>query len=106
MNILSFFAFKHPNIIFIIILSNALSNLLISQNQPLSPLMYSYQEHTALKSTTPYGLEWIQLGPTLNGARVEAIQADPNKPGTIYAAFGSGGLWKTNTSFYGFYKRF
>ncbi len=95
MNLLSFFAFKHPSIIFIIILSNALNNLLISQNQPISPLMYSYQEHTALKSTTPYGLEWIQLGPTLNGARVEAIQADPNKPGTIYAAFGSGGLWKT-----------
>ena len=95
MNIPSLFIFKHPNIIFIIIFSSALNNLLISQNQPISPLIYSYQEHTDLKSTSPYGLEWIHLGPTLNGARVEAIQSDPNTPGTIYAAFGSGGLWKT-----------
>jgi len=48
-----------------------------------------------MKSSTPYGLEWIQLGPALNGARVEAIQANPKQPGTIYVAFGSGGLWKT-----------
>ena len=79
----------------LVIFSSALNNLLISQNQPISPLMYSYQEHTDLKSTSSYGLEWIPLGPTLNGARVEAIQSDPNNPGTIYVAFGSGGLWKT-----------
>ena len=62
-----------------------------SQTQPNSPLMGSYKEHTEMKSETPYGLEWIQVGPTLNGARAEAIQADPNSPGTIYEAFGSGG---------------
>ena len=85
------FVFLFPLVIF----SSALNNLLISQNQPISPLMYSYQEHTDLKSTSSYGLEWIPLGPTLNGARAEAIQSDPNNPGTIYVAFGSGGLWKT-----------
>ncbi len=95
MNIHSFQLFKRSTTIFIIILSSALSNLSLSQNQPKSPLIESYKEHTALKAETPYGLEWIQLGPTLNGARVEAIQADPDKPGVIYAAFGSGGLWKS-----------
>ena len=85
------FIFLFPLIIFY----SALNNLLISQNQPISPLIYSYQEHTDLKSTSSYGLEWIPLGPTLNGARAEAIQSDPNNPGTIYVAFGSGGLWKT-----------
>ena len=85
------FIFLFPLIIFY----SALNNLLIAQNQPISPLMYSYQEHTDMKLTSSYGLEWIPLGPTLNGARAEAIQSDPNNPGTIYVAFGSGGLWKT-----------
>ena len=58
----------------LLIFSSVLNNLLISQNQQTSPLMYSYQEHTDLKSISPFGLEWIHLGPTLNGARVEAIQ--------------------------------
>ncbi len=40
-------------------------------------------------------MEWISVGPVLNSARVEAVQADPTHPGTIYAAFGSGNLWKT-----------
>ena len=35
------------------------------------------------------------MGPTLNSARAEAIQLDTEHPGTIYVAFGSGGLWKT-----------
>lgn len=70
-------------------------NILQSQVQPQSPLINSFKEHSAMKANTPYNLEWIQLGPTLNGARAEAIQADSNNPGVIYAAFGSGGLWKT-----------
>lgn len=48
-----------------------------------------------MKQETPYGFEWISLGPVLNSARVEAVQADPTHPGTLYAAFGSGNLWKT-----------
>ncbi len=79
----------------ILFVSIVLCNQLNSQTQPKSPLMSSFQDHTTMKSETPYGLEWIQVGPTLNGARAEAIQADPMNPGTIYAAFGSGGLWKT-----------
>lgn len=67
----------------------------LAQNQPVSPLIQSYQTHSKMKSTSTYGLEWIQLGPTLNGARVEAVAADPNQPGTLYVAFGSGGLWKS-----------
>lgn len=66
-----------------------------AQEQPLSPLMKSHEVHSKMKSNTPYGMEWIQLGPTLNGARVEAVDAHPSQPGTIYVAFGSGGLWKT-----------
>ncbi|MDA3904758.1 MAG: hypothetical protein PF484_01660 [Bacteroidales bacterium] len=68
---------------------------LFAQNQAESPLMQSYKVHMELKLSTNYGLEWIQLGPTLNGARAETVESDPNKPGTLYVAFGSGGLWKS-----------
>ncbi len=72
---------------------------IIAQNsQKPSPLLDSYQTHTNLKDQSLYGLEWISLGPTLNGARVEAVQADPTNPGTIYVAFGSGGLWKSTNN--------
>lgn len=74
------------------------STSLYSQTQPISPLVSSHLEHTKMKQGSIYGLEWILLGPTLNGARGEAVQADPNKPGTLYAAFGSGGLWKSTNN--------
>ncbi len=63
--------------------------------QPESPLLESYETYRGLRESTPYGLEWISLGPVVNSARVESVQLDPANPGTIYVAFGSGGLWKT-----------
>ena len=88
---------KHS--LLIIALVTMLFNIpLLAQDQPESPLVNSHQVHSKMKSESPYGLEWIQLGPTLNGARGEAVQADPNKPGTLYAAFGSGGLWKSTNN--------
>lgn len=66
--------------------------------QPESPLFKSHQAYQAQKETTPYGLEWEQIGPVINSALVESVQADPQKPGTMYAAFGSGSLWKTTNN--------
>ncbi len=82
--------------IFLLFFSTFILEISINgQNQPISPLISSYKEHQQHKSATDFGLEWISLGPTLNSARVEAVQSDPLRPGTIYVAFGSGGLWKT-----------
>jgi len=51
-----------------------LANLsVVSAQQPVSPLINSYKEHLAKKEKTAYNLEWIQLGPTINGARVESV---------------------------------
>ena len=47
------------------------------------------------KNITPFNIEWIQVGPVINSARVESIQIDEKNPGTMYVAFGSGNLWKT-----------
>jgi len=60
-----------------------------------SPLLDSFDEYINMKKNTPFGLEWISLGPVVNSARVESVQADPENPGTMYVAFGSGNLWKT-----------
>lgn len=63
--------------------------------QPDSPLVSSFEAYQEHRQETEYGVEWISVGPTVNSARVEAVQLDPNHPGTIYIAFGSGNLWKT-----------
>lgn len=62
---------------------------------PESPLIASFEQYVQAKETSEYGLQWVSLGPVMNSARVEAVQGDPTSPGTMYAAFGSGNLWKT-----------
>ncbi len=67
-------------------------NPIISQE---SPLLASWEDYKRFKETTPYNMEWIQLGPVINSARLDAIQIVPENPSTMYASFGSGNLWKT-----------
>ncbi len=63
--------------------------------QEPNPLMSSWPECLDHKGNTPFRLNWISLGPVINSARVDAVQCDPTRPGTWYAGFGSGNLWKT-----------
>ena len=63
-----------------------------------NPLIDSFDEYSRLRSDSPYGLEWVQVGPVMNSARVEAVQGVAGKPGLIYVAFGSGNLWKTENN--------
>lgn len=65
------------------------------QEAARSPLLDSWEQHVRLRKDSRFALEWISIGPTLNSARLEAVQGDPTRPGTLYAAFGSGNLWKT-----------
>jgi photosystem II stability/assembly factor-like uncharacterized protein len=60
-----------------------------------SPLIASFQTYKEMKAKTPYKLDWISLGPTVNSARADVVQVDATRPGTMYVGFGSGGLWKT-----------
>lgn len=66
--------------------------------EPMSPLVRSFEAYQRQLQTTEYGLEWVSVGPVVNSARVEAVQLDPARPGLMYAAFGSGGLWKTTNN--------
>ncbi len=66
--------------------------------QPASPLEASYETHRSMHMATPFNLEWVSVGPTVNSARADVVQADPSRPGTMYVGFGSGGLWKTENN--------
>jgi photosystem II stability/assembly factor-like uncharacterized protein len=63
--------------------------------QPRSPLESSYDAYAKMKASSLFNLAWVPLGPTVNSARADVVQADPTHPGTLYVGFGSGGLWKT-----------
>ena len=65
-----------------------------SQQLP-SPLESSFQSYKEMKKDTKYKLDWVSLGPVVNSARADVVQADATHPGTMYVGFGSGGLWKT-----------
>ncbi len=66
-----------------------------TQSQQVNPLMESWPQYVDHKQNTPFKLDWISLGPVINSARVDAVQCNPSRPGTWYAGFGSGNLWKT-----------
>ncbi len=78
--------------ILIILMSTA---ALVAQEVPHSPLLDSWESYQAMKQVSRYHMDFTLLGPVVNSARVEAIQGDPDHPGTFYVAFGSGNLWKT-----------
>lgn len=63
--------------------------------QPNSPLTASFATYQTMKAETPFKLEWVALGPTVNSARADVVEVDAAHPGTMYVGFGSGGLWKT-----------
>jgi len=63
-----------------------------------SPLEQSFQTYQEMKKNTRFGLDWVLLGPTVNSARADVVQADAAHPGTMYVGFGSGGLWKTTNN--------
>lgn len=79
----------YPLLVLILLTNNSFSQ------QKVSPLVSSYDEYKLLKDKSSYNMSWVSLGPVLNSARVESIQVDETKPGTMYVAFGSGNLWKT-----------
>lgn len=60
-----------------------------------SPLLDSWEQYLKLKRNSEFCLQWISIGPVMNSARVESVQCDPTRQGTMYVAFGSGNLWKT-----------
>ena len=79
-------------IIFFILYSFTTSS---NAQQTKPPLENSFQSYKEMKRDSRYKLDWVSLGPVVNSARADVVQADATHPGTMYVGFGSGGLWKT-----------
>jgi len=59
----------------------------------------AWQKHEALVASSPYaGLEWRSVGPVVQGGRLVDMEVVPGQPYTFYAAYASGGLWKTTNN--------
>ena len=59
----------------------------------------AWQEHQALVAASPYsGLKWRSVGPVVQGGRLVDMEVVPGQPYTFYAAYASGGLWKTTNN--------
>lgn len=83
------------NYLIIFLLLNLFFQIDIFAQQVQSPLDISFKKYLEMKKDTRYKLDWISLGPMVNSARADVVQADAKHPGTMYVGFGSGGLWKT-----------
>ena len=56
----------------------------------------AWEKHQQLVASSPYaGLEWRSVGPVVQGGRLVDMEVVPGQPYTFYAAYASGGLWKT-----------
>ncbi len=58
--------------------------------------MQAWQAHVQMRDSSPFrGMHWQQLGPSMQGARIEAIAVPSPGSSTIYVGPGAGNVWKT-----------
>jgi photosystem II stability/assembly factor-like uncharacterized protein len=63
----------------------------------------AWKAHQALEAASPYtGLTWRNVGPIVQGGRLVDMEVVPGQPYTFYAAYASGGLWKTSNNGHSF----
>ncbi len=84
-----------------LILLLALSSASLAQTKrtPDEQRWQAWEQHQALLAKSPYkGVSWRSIGPSVQGGRVVDIEIAPNDPHIIYAAYASGGLWKSENN--------
>jgi hypothetical protein len=58
--------------------------------------LQTWQEHVRLRDSSPFrGMHWQPLGPSMQGARIEALAVPAPGSSTIYAGPGAGNVWKS-----------
>ncbi len=59
----------------------------------------AWNRHQELVAASPFhGLKWRAIGPVVQGGRVVDLEVAPDEPYTFYAAYASGGLWRTTNN--------
>ncbi|MDH4018367.1 MAG: hypothetical protein OEU84_02105 [Xanthomonadales bacterium] len=97
---------KYRNFIFISILVSTLLLTMTGQARSTPDSAADYKEkkaawdtHQQLVANSPYaGLKWRSVGPVVQGGRLVDLEVVPGQPYTFYAAYASGGLWKTTNN--------
>ena len=81
-----------------------MSTALQARPQPGAPADFAdkqlaWQKHQLMVAESPYaGLEWRSVGPVVQGGRLVDLEVVPGQPYTFFAAYASGGLWKTTNN--------
>jgi len=97
---------KYGKSILVLVLLPALllAEALQARPQPGTPADYAdkqaaWVKHQELVANSPYaGLQWRSVGPVVQGGRLVDMEVVPGQPYTFYAAYASGGLWKTTNN--------
>lgn len=59
----------------------------------------SWSDHVRMRDASEFrGMRWQALGPSLQGARIEAIALSAADPSTMYVGPGAGNVWKTTNN--------
>ena len=75
------------------------SGLVESKRTPDEQRWKAWEQHRSLLESSPFkGVSWRSIGPSVQGGRVLDIEIAPNDPNTIYVAYASGGLWKSENN--------
>ncbi len=68
-----------------------------AQGMPAAPRLAGYEKRLAMEKASPFaGLSFRNVGPELQGGRIVDLDAPRSRPGTLFVAFATGGLWRTD----------
>jgi len=68
-----------------------------AQGMPAAPRLAGYERRLALERSTPFAsLRFRSVGPEVQGGRIVDLDAPRERPGTLFVAFATGGLWRTD----------
>ncbi|MGV3616043.1 MAG: WD40/YVTN/BNR-like repeat-containing protein [Fimbriimonas sp.] len=66
------------------------------RGMPADVWLRGYDHRLRLKAQSPFGgLKWRNIGPSVQGGRVQDIKAPLGDPDKLFVAFATGGLWLT-----------
>ncbi len=83
---------------FCIVLSILLARFSVAQEPRIGGVsrLEAWKEHQRMAQNSRFkNLKWEAMGPKFAGGRIESVDTPRGDPKTIYAAAGSGGLWKS-----------
>lgn len=68
-----------------------------ARGMPAAPRLAGYERRLAMERATPFAsLRFRNVGPEIQGGRIVDLDAPRERPGTLFVAFATGGLWRTD----------